>query len=361
MNIGINKKTKYSADIEPQEALLDKLAQKKEDELGISWKKFEVPLSQKILKIFWIASLLIFSFLFFKTFQLQVIDGESYLLQAQNNKFLISQIQAERGVIYDKNMNQLVFNKPAFELILNKANLPKEDIEKDRILQKVSLILEIPFEDFKKEILESEGNILSVYNDISQEKLITLESRINEFSGFKIRKDWVREYENSKDFSHVIGYLGKITSEELNKNQNYSVLDWVGRSGLEKTYEEHLKKNSGKLQIERDALGNEISRQVIEQPNSGDSLVLWIDSDLQKKIIEELEKILELVGAEKAAVVALDPKTGGVLSLISVPSFDNNLFQKGSDQSALQSVLTDSKEPLFNRAVSGRYLTGSAI
>ena len=115
--------------------------------------------------------------------------------------------------------------------------------------------------------------------------------------------------------------------------------------------------------MERDALGNIISKEIISLPESGKSLVLWLDADLQEKIKTELEKTLKVIGAKKATAIALDPQTGGVLALVSLSSFDNNLFQKGADPEALQELLEDpyNLEPFFNRAVSGRYLTGSTI
>jgi len=90
-------------------------------------------------------------------------------------------------------------------------------------------------------------------------------------------------------------------------------------------------------------------------------LVLWLDSDLQNKIEEELSKKLKELGTKKAAAIAMNPQTGGILSLVSFPEFDNNLFQKGGDEESLKALLTDPSEPLFNRAISGKYLTGSTI
>ena len=117
-----NKKVKlnFKEDIEPQEILLDSLAKKKEKELGISEKKLEVPLSKKILQGFFVFSLILILILFGKTFQLQIIEGKKYLNLAEGNKFKIYQIQAERGVIYDKNFKQLVENLPSFDLFCQK-------------------------------------------------------------------------------------------------------------------------------------------------------------------------------------------------------------------------------------------------
>ncbi|MDD5145285.1 MAG: penicillin-binding protein 2 [Candidatus Pacebacteria bacterium] len=347
----------YQNDIEPHEALLDKLAQRKEEEFGLTGKKFEVPLSKKVLIGFLIGSLSLFLFLFLKTAQLQILEGKKYSMLSQKNKFINSQIQAERGVIYDKNLNQLVFNVPAFDLIFNKANFPEDGAEKNRIIAEVSQIIGESIENVEEKIENNENPVLE---NIPHQVLIVLETKMDDLLGFEIRKDWVREYKDSENFSHLLGYLGKITAAEL-KDSNYTVFDWVGRAGIEKKYEDFLKKDPGELQIERDALGNEISREIISQPESGKSLVLWVDSGLQNKITEALKTILREKGLKNAAAVALDPKTGGILSMVSLPSYDNNLFNKGSNADELLSLLSNPNEPLYNLAIGGQFPSGSTI
>jgi len=362
-----NRKVKLSfkEDIEPHEILLDKLAKRKEEELGISEKKFETPLLKKILQGSLAFSLLILFLLFARTFQLQMLDHKRLIALAEANKYILKSIQAERGVIYDRNLKQLVFNQPSFDLVLEKANFPREESERNKVLKEVSLILKLTPEDLEKKITESEALQVLIAENLNHQTLIILETRIAELPGFRIVNNPIREYREGENFSHLIGYTGKIWLEELKANPEfYTLTDYVGRDGLERFYEEILRKNPGKMRLERDALGNVISKDIIQLPESGKSLVLWLDSDLQKKIREVLEKQRQTLGAKGASVVALDPKTGGVLSLVSLPDFDNNLFQKGADPEKLQELLEDpfKLKPLFNRAISGRgYLTGSTI
>ena len=138
-----NKKVrlKFKEDIEPQEIFLDSLAQKKEEEFGISEKKFEVPLLKKILQGLLIFALALILALFAKTFQLQVIENKNFIALAEENKFIIHRIQAERGVIYDQNLNQLVFNQPSFDLICKKAELPQDEDEREKIFEEVDMYL----------------------------------------------------------------------------------------------------------------------------------------------------------------------------------------------------------------------------
>ena len=361
-----NRKVKlqFREEIEPHEIFLDSLAQKKEAELGISEKKFEVPLLKKILQGLLIFALVLILALFAKTFQLQIIQGKTFSALAEENKFIIHRIQAERGVIYDRDFNQLVFNRSSFDLILEPAHLPQEEAERERILKEVSQIIGGDEKDLKNKIRESKNSMVSIAENLDHQTLIILETKIADLPGFQIERNWIRDYKAGKNFAHLIGYTGKIRAEELRENPEfYSNFDYVGREGIEKSYQEILRKNPGKLRVEHDALGNLISQEIIQLPQSGKNLVLWLDSELQKKIIEELEKQLQILGSKKAAAVAMDPKTGGILALVSLPSFDNNLFQKGSDPEALQKLLEDPLKlrPLFNRAISGQYLIGSTI
>ncbi len=352
-------KFKDQRDIEPHEILLDKLAKQKEEDWGVSDKKVNVPLLEKTLRGFLFVLFLTMLVLFLKTFQLQVIKGETFSALASANHFIIKSIESGRGVIYDRNLKQLVFNILQFDLIYDKGNNQFE--EDNQALVEVARILEKNYEELKNEIASSTDSLIYVARDLEREKLIILQTKINDLTGFEIRKTSTRDYMEGEVFAHLMGYMGKIKKQELENSPDfYSVLDYVGRDGLEKYYEEFLRKNPGKVKIERDALGNILSEETTSLPESGKSLVLWLDSDLQKKVKEVLENKLYEIGSKKGVAIALDPKTGGVLSLVSFPSFDNNAFSKG-DSGTIQRLLKDSDAPLFNRAISGRYVTGSTI
>jgi len=335
----------HAEEIEPHETLLDKLAQKKETELGISEKKFEVPLLKKVLQLLLIFVFILNSVIFAKTFQLQIIEGKNLLALAEENKFIIQQIQAERGVIYDRSFNQLVFNQPSFDLVCRKIDLPQDETEREEVFKEASRIIQENSEDLKKKIEESKEPVVLVSENLDHQTLIILETRIGKLPGFQIKNNTVRDYLAGPSFSHLIGYKRK-TGEE---------------TGLEKSYDEILREKPGEILTERDAEGDLLSQEVISLPESGKSLVLWLDSELQKKIEEELKKKLKETGAEIGAAVALDPKTGGILSLVSLPSFDNNLFSKGMSEEEWAKINQDSLKPLFNRVISGGFPTGSAI
>lgn len=340
---------KYDQIIEPQEIFLDKLAQEKEKELGFSERKLEVPVSRKGLKVFLFFIILMIFILFLRTSYFQILKNEKYLALANENKFIIYSIKSDRGVVYDSEGKQLIFNKPSFDLVLNKSELPEDDFEKEEILKQIAQIIKQNYNSLKNAIDQLEGTIL-ISENLDHQTLIILETKINNLTGFYVIHNSVRYYQDGPTFAHLFGYLGKISDRE-----------YVGKEGLEKSYQDVLEIISGKIKFERDVYGNLLSREIISLPESGKSLVLWLKSELQKNIKKVLEETIERTGAKKAVGIALDPKTGGVLALVSIPSYDNNLFTKGADQEALNQLLTNSEEPLFNRAISGLYSTGSTI
>lgn len=343
------KYKKYKQTIEPQEIFLDRLAQKREKELSSPERRLEVPVSRKALKVFLFFIILIIFILFLRTSYFQIFKNKEYLALANENKFIIYSIKSDRGVIYDSDGNQLVSNKPSFDLVLNKSELPEDNFEKEEILKQVAQIIKQDYDLLKNEIDQLEGTIL-ISENLDHQTLILLETKIDNLQGFHTVHNSTRYYQDAPTFAHLLGYLGKITDQE-----------YIGKEGLEKSYQDVLEKNPGKIQFERDVYGNLLSKEIVSLPGSGRSLVLWLKSSLQEKIKKALEETLERTGAKKAVGIALDPKTGGVLALVSIPSYDNNLFTKGADQEALDQLLTDPGEPLFNRAVSGLYSTGSTI
>lgn len=328
-------------EIAPEEIFLDSLAQKKEDDFFE--KKFEVPLSRNISRIFFAFIFILISVLFINDFRLQVLERDKFSVLAEKNKFIIQKVRAERGIIYDRNLRQLVFNQPSFDLVAEKSDLPKIEREKFKTLKEVSAIIKKDFDDLKKEIEESRGAEILVSENLDYQTLLILETKIGELPGFQIKNNTVRDYPKGEIFSHVLGYKRKTGQT----------------AGLENYYDEVLKEKPGEILEERDVAGNLISQKIVSLPESGKSLILAVDFQLQEKIYEELGSALENAGVKVGAAAALDPKTGEVLSLVSFPSFDNNLFSKGMLTEDWE--LIEKEKLLFDNAISGGYQAGSTI
>jgi penicillin-binding protein 2 len=347
----------HKDEIEPQEIFLDGLAQKKIEKDGLTEAKIEVPLSRGCFYGLFLFSFFVLMILFARTFQLQIIKGEEFLAKAERNKFAYSFIQSSRGVIYDRNMEQLVFNKPIFNLILYKDKVPKQDLFVDQL----SEISGISQEEIIERIDNSQENELVLLSDLDHEEIISLEIKTRVFDWLGIEKKSVRHYQEGEAFSHLLGYLGKVSPEEVGQLKgSYPLDNWIGRSGLERYYEETLRVVPGMIRTERDVFGNPLSQEIVSEPESGKSIVLSVDGELQKEIYSILEENLKTIGSRNAAIVALDPRTGEVLALISYPGFDSNVFSVGTSQE-IQEVFNNPLKPLFNRAIAGAYPVGSSI
>jgi len=357
-------RVKFSSaqEVEPHEILVDRLMRKKEQEGGAIESKLETPLLRKIVNRFFVFCILIVLALFLRTFQIQILEGEQFTAQAEANRYIISQLQAERGVIYDQHGKQLVFNVPSFDLVCDKSVLPQSEEERERVLREIGEIVDSSPSDLAEKIELEDNNSVVLAEDLPHQQLIILKTKMEELPGFKIQNRLKREYGEGEFFSHLMGYMGRISPEEIEKASSlYSIFDYVGRAGIEKSYEEILRKDPGQVRLERDAQGNIISQETVSLPQSGKSLVLWLDAGLQKKIYEELQNTLQNIGSKRAVGIALDPKTGGVLSMVSIPSFDNNVFSAG-EKEPLETLFSAEHQPLFNRAMSGvGYPTGSTI
>ncbi|MDP3093258.1 MAG: penicillin-binding protein 2 [bacterium] len=350
-------------EIEPQEVFLDGLAQKKEGEARIREMRFEVPPSRKALIGLLIFSLAAVLILFSKAFQLVVLEGKAFKDLADRNFSRISPIRADRGIIYDRSLKKLVSNLPSFDLVLDKIDLPKDQNQRAQEIEKIAGIIKKEPQILGEEIESSKEEKMLIAENLSHEDIVLLETEIRNLPGFQIEKNTVRDYFEGPSFAQVIGYTGRINAKEYQnlKQENYFVSDYLGKQGLEKSYEEILRGKPGVFEIQKDAVGKKVKEGIKTEAVSGQSLVLWLDSDLQEKLQEELARISAEIGTKKAAAVALDPKTGGVLALVSLPSFDNNLFSKGISQKTLDKILNDPNQPLFNRTVSGQYASGSTI
>ncbi|PIZ00823.1 penicillin-binding protein 2 [bacterium (Candidatus Gribaldobacteria) CG_4_10_14_0_8_um_filter_33_9] len=356
----MKKINSHSLDIE--ETFLDHLLKNREQDSELLDRKIEFPLRQKKVFLFFIFGLFFLALLLIVCFKLQILEHKKYNLLSQKNNFLNLKIAAERGIIYDRNMKQLVFNQPSFNIFVEKLNLPKEAEKRGKIFEEISKIFKTSKEDLEKKVEESHENSVLLKNDISRSDLILMETRIKEFPGIKIKEQNKRNYFEEETLSHILGYLGKISPTELkNLDSDYEIDDYTGKEGLEKEYEKILAEEKGFLEIERDAHGKEISQKIKKMPRSGQSLVLFLNLDLQKKIADTLRTILKEEQGEAAMAVALDPRTGEVLASVSLPAFDNNLFSQNITQEEYNKINTDSKNPQLNRIISGTYPVGSTI
>ncbi len=344
-------------DIEPHEVFMDKLARYKEEEFGLSENKFEVPLKEKISYVLFCVFFVLALVLFSRVFHFQVFQGKGLYIQAENNKGSVNLVVPTRGVIYDKNMTQLVLNSPAYDLICDRAYFAFSSPQVDEEIKNISDIMGLEQEEIKNKILNTDSSDVLIEDNIIYEKLLILETKINDLLGCRVRQNTTRNYVYGSIFSQVLGYTGRINKDEYSSKTGYSINDYIGKTGLEKYYETYLRGENGQSYPEKSGSKN----GVILAPIPGNNIVLNIDAGLQERLYNALEKSIKNVGAKKGAAVAMDPRTGAVLALISYPSYDNNSFSGGISKIEYDKIINNQSQPLFNRAISAKYPTGSTI
>jgi penicillin-binding protein 2 len=324
----------------------------------------ERPFKRSNLRVAWYFMLAIFLVLLSRVFYLDIIRGEYYRELSEGNRIRTISIKAPRGKILDKFGNVLVRNVSSVDAVIIPNDLPENAEEKNKILDNLSQILDLDKENLQKSLNNQPPRSLNpvlIKENISQDQALIIMEKSNQLRGVVLENTAIRNYENSVIFSSFIGYDGKITREELEKNPGYYMTDYIGKSGLEKQYEKEFRGVHGAIQVEVDSTGNTKKNLGIISPVAGSDLILNIDEGLQKKLYDSLTATLEKTATKTAAAVAIDPRNGGILAMISLPGYDNNLFAKGISSEEYGKLVNDKSLPLFNRAVSGEYPPGSTF
>lgn len=317
-------------------------------------------LSLKKIRLFYLLIIIFLFLIFIKSFWLQVLSGNYYFNLAESNRIKKEYLKAHRGIIYDRNGIPLVNNLFGFSLFLIQSELPKNEEQKNEVLNKASSITQIPVEEFLEKLQNSHSQYLQpilIRTGISYDQAILL--KINNLAGIKLEMDSWRLYLQGESFSHLLGYIGKISSKEYdNLKSDYLFDDNIGKAGLEKWYEKYLRGIHGQKRIEVDALGRE--KKIISEQTAvaGANLILSIDSKLQQKTYEVLK---EKIPHGKGSVIISNPQDGSILALVDYPSYDNNLFTGGIKSSDYNQLLNDERKPLFARSILGEYPPGSTI
>ncbi len=324
----------------------------------------ETPFERHGLRVIWLVVVFFIFFLSARVVYLSVIRGAYYADISRGNRIRSIAIKAPRGKILDKYGHALASNVPSIDAVIVPSDLPESPEERAVIAEKIAKILLLDKGNIETAI-ESQNRksidpVLLAENITQDQALIILEKK-KELSGISTENTAIRKYEDGNIFSSIIGYEGKITKEEMNKNSDYHMTDYIGKTFLEKQYEKELRGVNGAKQVEVDSVGNVKKNLGVIDSNAGQDLVLNIDAGLQKKLFDSITSILETTGTRTAAAVAIDPRNGGVLAMVNFPNYDNNLFARGISSEEYKNIINDKDLPLFNRAINGEYPPGSTI
>lgn len=308
----------------------------------------------------------VFILLGFRLFFLQIFSSEYYRGLAFNNRIRIQHEKASRGIVYDSQKRALVKNIPSFNLSIVPIDLPKDESNKLEMIQDISEMISMP----REEIADIINNVHSISSDpvllkenIDRDAALIIEAQYENYPGIIVENSSRREYEKGPLFAHIFGYTGKITQEEYDarKDQGYLLNDTIGKSGIENTYESYIRGEYGKKQVEVDSLGRVENILATKESVPGNNLILSVDMEIQEKMTEFLQNGARAVGSQRAAAVMMNPKTGEILGMVSLPTYDNNKFAQGITQEDYSELANDPAKPLFNRSVSGTYPPGSTI
>jgi penicillin-binding protein 2 len=327
---------------------------------------FEESRPDSVIRVLGLLFSLMFLVLILKAFQLQIIQGNENIKKAEGNRIQENIIRAERGIIYDRNGIVLAKNIGNFELICTPTHLPKNEGDREEIYKKISRIINEE-SALVKEAAEKNGldytQPLVIKNSISREAYLELESKLDQMPGISVSINPIREYLDKTLLSHVIGYTGKISREEINQNseKKYNLTDYIGKTGIEKYYEDDLRGIDGVKKSEVDAMGKVLAFLGEDNPVPGKNIYLTIDYRYQEKLAESLQKALIKSSSKKGAAVAINPKNGEVLALVNLPGYDSNLFARGISVKNYESLSSDQNNPLLCRVTLGEYPSGSII
>jgi penicillin-binding protein 2 len=308
------------------------------------------------------AALIVIAFggLFARFFYLQVVRHEHYQTLAESNRIAIVPIVPNRGVITDRNGIVLAQSYSAYTLEV----MPSRVRGLEQTIDELAKIVDIQPRDRKrfKRLLEETKNFesLPLRTRLTDEEVARFAVNRYRFPGVEIKARLFRQYPFGELASHVIGYIGRIndrdveTIEEWEQTANYKGSDYIGKSGIEASYERELHGTTGFEEVEVDAGGRAVRTLSRTPPTSGNNLKLSLDIKLQQAAEAAF-------GERRGALVALDPSTGAVLALVSKPGFDPNLFVEGIDPANWEALNTSPDKPLLNRPLRGAYPPGSTI
>jgi penicillin-binding protein 2 len=344
------------------------------------------------IRLFGIVIVIAFIVLAYNLYLIQVVQGDEYTRAAEENRIRLVRTEAARGVIYDANGKIIVRNEPQFNVSIVPADLPED--KQDEILKTLSLMIDAPLET----VIEAESTdpIGSIPSDVSRTFIsptrkpgllelvnqgrnidpltpvlvktnipriiaFQLQERTSDYPGVRVSIAPVRTYPEKELASHVLGYLGAISAEAFTEyeKRGYDQNDLVGASGLEAAYEDQLRGRAGTELAIVDANGNIIRATEQEAPVPGNNLILSLDMELQKAAEDALKKGMEKRKLKQGVAIAMNPNNGEILAMVSLPTYDNNLFARGIRPTDFSALNQDKDRPLVNHAISGLYPPGS--
>lgn len=300
-----------------------------------------------------------------RLFYLQIAHGGYFAGLAQENQVALRPLRSTRGLIFDRAGRPLVANIASYIVTVRPADLPFG--QREAVVARLSALLGLPEREIV-ETLDRNASLLfesvRIAADVPTETARIIAEEGRSLPGVEVAVEQRRRYEYGPLVAHLLGYTGAVTREELAQVGSLGYLndDVIGKTGVELTFEDVLRGTYGLEQVERDAAGRVLrTLQVVDEARAGNSVEMTIDTEMQREAEAALRWGMEVAGLKRGVVAVMNPQTGEVLAMVSLPTYDNNEFVSGISTDAYKALLEDPNRPLVNFAISEQYPPGSTF
>lgn len=319
------------------------------------------PLSRFL--VFGLVAIIGLSGLTARLFYMQIVSGGQFTALAQANRTDLQAIPSSRGLIYDRSGASLVTNVPTSAVKIRPDDLPEE--RRDEVVGRLSALLNMPVSDINAAIDGNPGSrfdLVRIASDVPKATANLIAEAGFELPGVEVVVEARRQYANGPLLSQILGYTGPVSAEQLEtlKKAGYLTDDLLGKTGLEASYEEELRGVYGLETVEKDASGRKLQvLDTVREAEAGNSLRLTIDTKEQQYAQKALQWGMKEAGLKRGVVIVMNPQTGEILAMVSLPTYDNNAFARGISNKDYAKLLNNKDKPLLNHAVSAHYPPGS--
>ena len=298
-----------------------------------------------------------------RLFYLQITNGTEYTAISNRQRTVDEPIPAPRGYIYDRSGRLLVKNVPTFAVKIRPADLP--DDRRDEVVARLAALLRMDPAEINSTIDGNPGSafdLVRVAQDVDKRTAQLISEAGFDLPGVDVAVEARRQYTDGPLMSQILGYTGPVSAEQLPdlRDKGYQPDDLLGKAGLEAEYETALRGTYGVQTVARDKTGRRTQvLQTVKQAVPGASLRLTIDSNTQREAQKALRWAMDKVGMTRGVVIAMNPQTGEILAMVSLPTYDNNKFARGISQTEYKKLLQNKDKPLLNHAIQAHYAPGS--
>ena len=292
--------------------------------------------------------------------------GETYVSRAEGNSSRVFPATPQRGLIYSSDGKILAQNEEYFDLYVLATEMPhgkEAEGELRQLSRDLGGVLEADVESIYQKFLRAQEGTFSEFafvKGLTDRELAELDQYIRRFSFFEVRQAFRRRYPDDISLAHVIGYTGEVSSAEMALGK-YMRGTRIGKMGIEAYYDEILRGEEGIFIKKINSRGQIFSEILYEEPKPGKDIVVHLNAEVQEETYKILKRHMRALDIDAAVAILLNPQNGAIISLVSIPSFTANLFEEGITHADFESLIADPNKPLFNRAVSGEYPSGSTI